>query len=148
MNDGNGGGEVSGIIYGLQSDGADQQATHLEVLSNTDGFGLGTYGPSAGNNSWTLNRGVIDIGIFESFGVLSQDPFVRTSSIGLEYYSTGGTMAGLTNVDFSLVVSSESGLTMAVSAVPLPSALGLLAGGLVILAWAGRRPRTSETVAA
>ena len=70
------GGDVAGIILGLDSNGLGQQATSVTVLSNTAGFGIGEYVGNPVSNSWDVIDGVITAVQFLSWGYLNEEPDV------------------------------------------------------------------------
>lgn len=62
----NGGGTVTGIVRGLV-DNATVAATSVEVLTNTDGFGIGEYVGDPIANSFTVSSGVVTAFDFSSY---------------------------------------------------------------------------------
>ena len=146
----NGGGTVTGIVRGLEDNTADQEAESLEILSNTAGFGVGTYQNSCpitnldpwGCNSWTVVDGeIVDFFFYaENF-----DPYVQLMLNSYEFY---GRMAGMSD-SFTLVTSSASvssedmGLTFSRidGVVPLPASFTFLLLGSAALAGISLRSR-------
>lgn len=70
----NGGGTINGIIRGLEE--GTGAATSVEILSNTDGLGIGEYVGNPLTNSWTvLGREIVAFD-FLLAGVLNTSPAV------------------------------------------------------------------------
>ena len=143
----NGGGHVTGVISGLnEGTGA---ASSVEVTSNSAGFGVAEYAPTAAINSWTVTGGLITDYKFFSLGNVNPATdatlfFDASSFNGLSF------RAGLSNTPHSVVLgndnvdSSDIGLAIGASAgpsaeVPLPATLPLLVAGLAGLAYLRRR---------
>jgi len=80
----NGGGIVTGLIQGLPSNGTGA-ATSVQVLNNTNGFGIGEYVGNPLTNFFAVADGVITQAQFMSFGVNNQPPAVTDSSLGILY---------------------------------------------------------------
>lgn len=127
----NGGGAVTGIIRGLAVN-TTSSASSVEILSNTDGFGVGEYVGAPVDNAFTVVGTRLTDFEFLSFGLNNVSPDVTTASfymgrgtadndwIGLTD-GGGNVMAGRGSLD-SLVIER---VIPPIRPIPLP-ATGLL----------------------
>ncbi len=134
---------ITGVVSGL-TDNALSSATSVQILSNTGNFGIGEYVNLPLSNNWSVSNGMIVAVNFESSG--------DTNGLGADLFFTGPVgsdqiiRAGLDPVSGgSLAASPDAGLsfTPAVSVVPIPASLPLLAtafAGLAAIARMRRRP--------
>jgi hypothetical protein len=148
-NDFNGGGQVTGRIYGLE-DNATGNATRVIVNANEAGFGLGIYATAGHINpfgSFTVANGDLTQVNFQALGLNNAPPLETCCSLFMVSDSVG-VHAGLTNSPNSIQYGLVSFTTTPVFGdtdpppVPLPAPLALLASGLVALAapaWLRRR---------
>jgi hypothetical protein len=75
----NQGGTVTGVIRGLEE--GTGAATSVEVLSNTEGYGIGEYIGSPNSNFWTVLGGNLVAFDFISFGVNNTFPAVTNATL-------------------------------------------------------------------
>lgn len=143
-----GGGVVTGIIRGLEE--GTGAATSVEVLTNSDGFGVGEYVPTTLSNSWTVTGGEITAFNFLSQGFANSAPVVTDSSLffnstpvfsatfraGLRNNPNAVTTGdpGVETTDIALTFTAASS-----AVVPVPAAAPLLVSGLAGLALLRRR---------
>lgn len=127
-NSANGGGTVFGIIRGLH-DNATGAAASVEIISNTAGFGVGEYVPTSFANSFSVLSGSMVVAVFDSYGQFNTPPAVTCCSLFI-YTTPNGSLAGLSNVNTSVPLASDTGLIFTPATVPLPAGLPLLATGL------------------
>ncbi|MEO1681378.1 MAG: VPLPA-CTERM sorting domain-containing protein [Pseudomonadota bacterium] len=139
---GSGTATVTGILRGLE-DNATSAATSLEVLSNDDGFGIGSYDiANAVLNEFTVNDGEIEFARFVAFGSFAEAPFVTDSTFEFNFSNFSSLIQGGLNQDLFEVSGGPSSVVTftPVAAVPLPAGGVLLISGLVGLAALRRRP--------
>lgn len=142
VNNGSGTATVTGIVRGLE-DNATSAATSLEVLSNDDGFGIGSYDiANASQNEFTVSNGQIVDADFVVFGFFAEAPFVTDSTLDMGIPLIGTLIqGGLRQAVDGASSSPASAVTFTpVTAVPLPAGGVLLISGLVGLAALRRRP--------
>lgn len=155
----NGGGAVSGMIFGL-SEGTGP-AAGVWVTGNTAGFGFGDFVGAPRVNSWTVTDGQITDFDFMAFGSDNGPGEVRDAALmfGTFEFIPGQTnRAGLSSDPFS-IISARTGVSTAdmglrfmpratvareagpddPAAVPAPPALAALGLGLLALAGLARR---------
>ncbi len=134
---GSGSGTVTGIIRGL-TDNSTGQASSVEVLTNTDGFGIGEYGIGNPGSTFTVSSAAITLYDYGSFGISNSFPLVTSSTL-LLFKSLTQNNAGLTNAPDT----SNSRATLVtfsrVSVVPLPPAGILFGSSLVFLTMLRKR---------
>jgi len=138
-------GVVTGIVRGL-TDNATSAASSVEILSNTEGYGLGEYVGDPIFNTWTLTNGVLTNFFFLSEGE-DNNSGVTTSSLVLDGSPIDEIAAGLTNnpgltnrgqgtgLEFTLVTTQTP--------IPLPSTAILLVGALTAFGVQRTRARTA-----
>lgn len=136
---------VTGTISGL-NDNSTGAATSLMITSNTGGFGVGEYAPTADQNQWTVTGGLITGFNFASFGADQVPPV----DLSLGFLSVGGWTAALSQSD-QTYPASNAGVTSqdinliftpvraGPSDVPVPASLPLLAAGIAGIALLRRR---------
>lgn len=136
-------GTVTGIVRGL-ADNDTSAAGSVEILSNTDGFGLGEYVGSPTTNTWTVAAGAITSFDFVAFGQNNTAPAVTCCTLFLQSLTVNGT--GLFNDPnggpFSLE-PKDIVFTRATTAVPEPASALLFGGALAAAALLRRRPTTA-----
>lgn len=129
-------GVVTGIVRGL-TDNATSAATSVEVLSNSEGYGVGEYVGNPKFNSWTVTNGVLTKFFFLSEGDDNVAPAVTLSSFVLDGDPITDLEAGLTNSALLTRRGFGTGLTFTPATpptpVPLPSTAVLLVGALAAL---------------
>lgn len=136
-------GTVMGIVRGL-ADNATSAAGSVEILSNTDGFGLGEYVGSPTNNSWTVAGGAITGYDFVVFGQDNTAPAVTCCTLYLNSVSVNGTAlfndpaGGFFSGDRKDIVFAR-----ATTPVPEPASALLFGGALAAAALLRRRPATA-----
>lgn len=129
-------GVVTGIVRGLTNNGT-SAASSVEILSNTEGYGLGEYVGDPIFNTWTVANGVLTNFFFLSEGEDNVAPAVTTSSLVLDGSPIDDIGAGLTNAPGFTLRGRETGLVFSLieapTTIPLPSTAVLLAGALAAL---------------
>jgi hypothetical protein len=155
-NTANGGGTVTGMIYGLSDDTSNESPTEIDISSNTLGFGVGTYGTASfpgnfedGVDLFSVSGGVISSAQLEYFGEFNSSPNVTCCSLYLYYDTAYSNGYGLTDTGGS--VSDTAGdfdIFTNVSATPIPSALPLFASGfgaMGLFGWWRKRKNAAAT---
>ncbi len=138
------GGEfVTGVVRGLVDDKAGQEATSVEVLTNSHDYGVGTYVAVPGWNYWSVSGGLVTGASFLSRGPDGAPPeatMAFDSNFGMIYgaihHGTGGYEAN----DQSLVTFTVTAVPLP---VPLPATLPLAAVALGGLGLIARRRRVT-----
>lgn len=136
-------GTVTGIVRGL-ADNATSAAGSVEILSNTDGFGLGEYVGSPTNNSWTVAAGTITGYDFVTFGSSNTAPAVTCCTLYLNSVSVNGT--GLFDAPGGGGFKGDPKdivFARVTTPVPEPGSALLFAGALAAAALLRRRPTTA-----
>lgn len=143
----NGGGDITGIIRGLEDNMSDQAATSIEILSNTAGFGIGEYIGNPSENNWDVAGGLVTDAFVLVFGVFNTPPAVTDSTLSFGTSASGIVATGVGDRPDEVSENSQ-GLTtqqffMPVTpppaVIPLPATLPLLFGALGALGVAARR---------
>ncbi|WP_114376022.1 PEP-CTERM sorting domain-containing protein [Elioraea thermophila] len=136
-------GTVTGIVRGL-ADNATSAAGSVEILSNTDGFGLGEYVGSPTNNTWTVAAGIITGYDFVVFGSFNTAPAVTCCTLYLNSLSVNGT-ALFDAPDGGAFSGTPKDILFAraTTVVPEPASALLFAGALAAAALLRRRPTTA-----
>jgi hypothetical protein len=137
--------KVTGEILGLSNNDTGA-ASSVRVLSNSEGYGVGEYVGSPGENSFVvLNDSIIFVD-FLAMGRLNISPSVLNSSLRMSM-DTNLRLAGLTPSADSVSAVVNSSLTQLVFVkrnvpVPAPSSLILLSLGLAGLSFARYRKQS------
>jgi hypothetical protein len=158
-NSANGGGTVTGTIYGLSDNTSNESSTEIDITSNTLGFGLGTYGTAAapgyfdngapGFDSFSVSGGVITSAQLEYFGEFNSSPNVTCCSLYLYYNTAYSNGYGLTDSSSSVNdTQDDSDIFANVATTPIPSALPLFLSGLGAMGWFSCRRRRKSAAAA
>jgi hypothetical protein len=124
------GGDVTGIINGLNDNGNGQAATSVYVTSNSAGYGVGEYVGAPFVNLWDVVNGVISPTVdFTSLGIFNTAPDVVCCSLAFD-----GTAAGLSKYANIVTTVTNSVVTFTSreeTNVPLPAPLALIGLGLL-----------------
>lgn len=138
---GEGGGEITGIVRGLENN-VTSSATSVEITSHTEDYGIGEYvtGPLQFNN-WTVSNGILSSAYFASFGGGNDGSTLLISTFNGSGLTTSDTQTGnLTNGDLASNFRTLPNFTPIdhdVSeppvSVPEPSSFILLFAGLMAL---------------
>lgn len=150
-NDFNGGGQVTGRIYGLE-DNLTGPASRVIVNSNDAGFGVGIYSdvfrPNPFSN-FTVTNGELTHLNYQALGINNASPLETCCSLFMISDSLG-VHAGLTNspssANYGLVAFTTTPIfgEPTPPPIPLPTPLLMLTSALISLgslAWLGRRRR-------
>jgi hypothetical protein len=129
-----GSGVVTGVVRGLQ-DNATSAATSVEILTNTEGFGLGEHIGIPPENTWTVESGKIVDFRFVSLGESNSSPAVTNASLAFDVFDTLF-LAGLTPNSAFARLGFTSGLTFT-ALPPSPTTVPLPAPALLLAAAAG-----------
>jgi hypothetical protein len=134
-------GTVSGIVRGLADNGT-SAATSLEILSNSDSFGLGEYIGSPRENTWTVSGGQITAYGFLAFGSLNSPPDVTCCSLSLDSTVSNGTALAPDPTSFGSR-AGQADIVFTPVSVPVPETpkWAMLVLGFAGLAAAGRLSR-------
>lgn len=126
----NGGGTVTGIIRGLENNSIGEAAS-VEILSNTDGFGVGLYSGAPSARVFGVTNSVLDFASFVSQGGVSPDGFVQDSSFRFGVNSIGLTNSS-TGINSSAIILSNLVVTPVPAAVPILGSMPLLVSGIAV----------------
>lgn len=135
---GSGTGIVTGLVELPDGDFTNLPATSVQVLTNSEGFGLGEYIGNPDFNFWSVAGGQIVSVDFVSFGNSNAVPAVTCCSLGMTIFSSP--VGGLSNSPDRIGFNGDAVVTFTAvpRGAPEPSSLlgfitlgGLLLGGTV-----------------